>query len=92
MESLDPLAADLERAVGKLGEVAMYMGKAAMSADVMNAFANAHPFMTVTGEVVFASATYYIEAELPISQGRMRAMGDGQPRSSGNHKMVSGEL
>jgi len=104
VESLAPLAADLEKAVGKLGEVAMYMGKTAMSAEVMNAFANAHPFMTVTGDVVFAwmhlwraltataglekakkkdksfyegviaSAKYYIEAELPVSQGRMRAI------------------
>ena len=51
---LVPLAAACEKAVSQLGEVAMYMGKSAMSAEVMTAFANAHPFMTVTGDVVFA--------------------------------------
>ncbi|WP_300669999.1 acyl-CoA dehydrogenase [Desulfoluna sp.] len=104
VENLASLADDLEQAVGKLGEVAMHMGKTAMSADVMNAFACAHPFMTVTGDVVFAwmhlwraltataglekakkkdkdfyegvlaAAKYYIDAELPISQGRMCAI------------------
>jgi len=49
VEALAPLADDLEKAVGTFGEVAMYMGKTAMSAEVMKAFANAHPFMTVTG-------------------------------------------
>ncbi|VVS95681.1 acyl-CoA dehydrogenase [Desulfoluna spongiiphila] len=102
--ALAPLADELEKAVGKLGEVAMYMGKTAMSTEVMNAFANAHPFMTVTGDVVFAwmhlwraltataglekakkrdkdfyggvlaSAAHYIQTELPVAQGRMRAI------------------
>ncbi|MCG8473610.1 MAG: acyl-CoA dehydrogenase [Desulfobacterales bacterium] len=104
IEALSPLADELEKAVGKLGEVAMHMGKTAMSAEVMNAFAFAHPFMTVTGDVAFAwmhlwravtasekmekakkkdkafyegviaAARYFIEAELPVSQGRMRSI------------------
>ena len=103
-ETLSPLADDLEKAVGKLGEVAMHMGKTAMSAEVMSAFSFAHPFMTATGDVTFAwmhlwraitateklekakkkdkafyegviaASRYYIDAELPVSQGRMRAI------------------
>jgi hypothetical protein len=52
--ALKDLGLDLEKAMGKLGEVAMHMGKTAMSADVMNAFAFAHPFLEATGDVVMA--------------------------------------
>jgi alkylation response protein AidB-like acyl-CoA dehydrogenase len=37
----------LEKALNKLGEVAMHMGATAMSPQVMNAFAFAHPFLEV---------------------------------------------
>ncbi|MCU0539961.1 MAG: acyl-CoA dehydrogenase [Desulfobacterales bacterium] len=45
-------AAALESAVNKLGEVAMHMGASAMSEKVMTAFAFAHPFLEVCGDVV----------------------------------------
>jgi alkylation response protein AidB-like acyl-CoA dehydrogenase len=51
---LEDLAADLQRAVKKLGDVGMHMGMTAMSPQMLNAFAFAHPFMEVTGDVAMA--------------------------------------
>jgi alkylation response protein AidB-like acyl-CoA dehydrogenase len=53
-QGLEGLAAKLEEIVNKLGEVALHMGMTAMSPKVMNAFAFAHPFMEVCGDVVMA--------------------------------------
>jgi hypothetical protein len=52
IDGLLTLAKELEETINKYGEVAMHMGKTAMSAAVMNAFAAAHPFMEVTGDIV----------------------------------------
>ncbi len=54
IEILEPLAAKVEQAVNKLGEVAMHMGMTAMSEKVLNAFSLAHPFLDVTGDVCMA--------------------------------------
>jgi len=54
VQGLEGLAAKLEEIVNKLGEVALHMGMTAMSPKVMNAFAFAHPFMEVCGDVVMA--------------------------------------
>ncbi len=54
IEVLVPMAEKCETAVNRLGEVAMHMGMAAMSDQVLNAFAAAHPFLDVTGDVVMA--------------------------------------
>ncbi len=51
---LEELAGDLETVVNKLGEVGIHMGTTAMSPKLLNAFAFAHPFMEVTGDVVIA--------------------------------------
>lgn len=51
---LEDFAARMENAVNKLGEVALHMGTTAMSPKVLNAFAFAHPFMDVCGDVVMA--------------------------------------
>ena len=51
---LTDLADRLTEALNKLGEVAMHMGKTAMSAKVLDAFAFAYPFMDVMGDVVMA--------------------------------------
>jgi hypothetical protein len=51
---LADLAARVETAVNKFGEVAMHMGKTAMSDKVLVAFSNACPFMEVAGDVVVA--------------------------------------
>jgi alkylation response protein AidB-like acyl-CoA dehydrogenase len=47
-------AVKLGAALHKLGEVAMHLGAAAMSPQVLNAFAFAHPFMEACGDVVMA--------------------------------------
>jgi len=49
-----PFAETVEGMVNKLGEVAMHMGAAAMSDKVLTAFAFAHPFLEVCGDVVMA--------------------------------------
>lgn len=52
IEGLKGLADDLETVLGKFGEVAMHLGKTAMSDKVMSAFAAAYPFMEITGDVI----------------------------------------
>ena len=54
IETLVPMAEKCETAVNRLGEVAMHMGMTAMSEQVLNAFAAAHPFLNVTGDVIMA--------------------------------------
>jgi alkylation response protein AidB-like acyl-CoA dehydrogenase len=49
-----PFAETVEGTLNKLGEVAMHMGAAAMSDKVLTAFAFAHPFLEVCGDVVMA--------------------------------------
>jgi len=49
-----PFAAKVEAALTNLGELAMHMGKTAMSEKVLSAFSYAHPFLEVTGDVVMA--------------------------------------
>jgi alkylation response protein AidB-like acyl-CoA dehydrogenase len=51
---LAEMADRTEKMVNKLGEVAMHLGATAMSEKVLNAFAFAHPFMEVCGDVVLA--------------------------------------
>jgi hypothetical protein len=53
-DALKDLGEDLDEAVTKLGATAMHMGKKAMSAEVMSAFAFAHPFLEATGDVIMA--------------------------------------
>jgi alkylation response protein AidB-like acyl-CoA dehydrogenase len=52
--SLADLADGLTETVNKLGEVAMHMGKNAMSEKALDAFAFAYPFMEVMGDAVMA--------------------------------------
>ena len=54
IEGLKPLAARVEAAVNKLGEVAMHMGMTAMSEKVLDAFAMSNPFLDVCGDVCMA--------------------------------------
>ncbi|MFO7557934.1 MAG: acyl-CoA dehydrogenase [Desulfobacterales bacterium] len=51
---LEGYAAKVEAAVNKLGEVAMHLGKTAMSEKVLNAFAFACPFLEATGDVILS--------------------------------------
>jgi len=54
IDSIKDYAVKVEEALNKLGEVAMHLGKTAMSEKVLNAFAFSYPFMEVTGDVVMA--------------------------------------
>ena len=54
MLNIKSLAANLSNALGKLKETAQSIGKTLTSEDMMNAFANATPFLDVTGDVVMA--------------------------------------
>jgi hypothetical protein len=54
VESLQPAAEAVEKALNKLGEIAMHMGATAMSPKVLAAFAHAYPFMDASGDVVMA--------------------------------------
>jgi len=53
-KGLEEFAAKLGNMVNTLGELALHMGTMAMSLKVMNAFAFAHPFMEVCGDVIMA--------------------------------------
>ncbi len=53
-DRLKGFAESVEQALNKLGEVAMHMGKTAMSEKILNAFASSYPFMEVCGDVVMA--------------------------------------
>ncbi len=48
------IANTVEAAVNKLGEVALHIGKTAMSPQVLTAFAHAYSFMDVTGDVIMS--------------------------------------
>ncbi|MFW6011700.1 MAG: acyl-CoA dehydrogenase [Desulfosalsimonas sp.] len=51
---LDEITGRVEKAVNRLGEVATSLGKATASQNILNAFAFAHPFLDVTGDVTMA--------------------------------------
>ena len=54
VERLTGLVDRVEKAVNRLGETALHLGQTAMSSKVLNAFAFAHPFMDVCGDVILA--------------------------------------
>jgi len=51
---VEAYAGKVEAALNKLAEVALHLGKTAMSSEVMTAFAHAYPFMEVSGDVVMS--------------------------------------
>jgi hypothetical protein len=53
-EGLDEMTVEFEKAVNRLGEVALHIGKSALSAKFKVAFAHAFPFLEVMGDVVMA--------------------------------------
>ncbi len=53
-DELEDLAAALEASINDLGNLAMYMGKTAMSENFKVAFAHASPFLEVNGDVIMA--------------------------------------
>jgi alkylation response protein AidB-like acyl-CoA dehydrogenase len=51
---LEKPAAAVAKALSRLGEIALHLGKTAVSKDLKLAFAYAHPFLEVVGDVVMA--------------------------------------
>jgi len=51
---VEAYAGKVEAALNKLGDVALHLGKTAMSAEILTAFAHAYPFMEVAGDVVMS--------------------------------------
>jgi hypothetical protein len=51
---LQGLCSRLEQILNRYGETAIFLGKKAMSPNVKIAFAQAHPFMDVTGDIIMA--------------------------------------
>ena len=54
IETIKPLAEQLDQVTDKMGEVGIQMAKTAKSADVKKAFAHACPFMDIVGDVTMA--------------------------------------
>ena len=54
IQGLEELTAEFERAVNRLGEVALHLGKSALSPQFKIAFAHAFPFLEVMGDVVLS--------------------------------------
>ena len=54
VKGLEDLTSEFKGAVNRLGEVALHMGKSAMSPKFKVAFAHAFPFLEVMGDVVLA--------------------------------------
>ncbi len=53
-KGIEELADKMEEATNRLGDIAIHMGKTALSPDFKTAFAFAHPFMEVTGDCIMA--------------------------------------
>lgn len=51
---LEKSAGAVEKSVNRLGEIAVHLGKKAVSKDLKLAFAYAHPFLEVVGDVIMA--------------------------------------
>jgi len=54
IEATRTLAEKVEEGVSRLSEIALYLAQTALSDDILNAFAFAHPFLEVTGDVSMA--------------------------------------
>ncbi len=84
MDGLKDYSVKVEAALNKLGTVAMHLGKTAMSEKVLNAFAFAHPFLEVTGDVILAWMLLWrasIAAPLIENQKKDAAFYKGQVKS-----------
>jgi hypothetical protein len=51
---LRALCEQLEAALNRYGEVAVFLSKKAMGSDIKLAFSHAHPFLDVTGDIIMA--------------------------------------
>ena len=87
VERLKGLVGRVEKAVNRLGETALHLGQTAMSPKVLNAFAFAHPFMDVCGDVILAwlhlwRATVAVAALEKGAKKKDAAFYEGQVKSA----------
>jgi alkylation response protein AidB-like acyl-CoA dehydrogenase len=87
VERLKGLVDRVEKAVNRLGETALHLGQTAMSPKVLNAFAFAHPFMDVCGDVILAwlhlwRATVAVAALEKGAKKKDAAFYEGQVKSA----------
>ncbi|MEE4137110.1 MAG: acyl-CoA dehydrogenase [Desulforhopalus sp.] len=85
VEGLETCAARVENALTKLGEVVSYIGQASKSDQVLNAYASAHPFLDVFGDVMVAWMLLWrasIAAPLCGKSGKDAAFYKGQVKSA----------
>jgi alkylation response protein AidB-like acyl-CoA dehydrogenase len=87
VERLKGLVDRVEKAVNRLGEAALHLGQTAMSPKVLNAFAFAHPFMDVCGDVILAwmhlrRATVAVAALEKGARKKDAAFYEGQVKSA----------
>ncbi|MFO7839629.1 MAG: acyl-CoA dehydrogenase [Desulfosalsimonadaceae bacterium] len=54
IQAIGPIAEKVGEAVNRLGEIAKHLAQTAASDNILNAFAYAHPFLEVTGEISMA--------------------------------------
>jgi hypothetical protein len=54
IDGLKELAHRVETAVNRLGEIAIHLAKTSMTDNILNAYAFAHPFLEVTGDITMA--------------------------------------
>ena len=106
---LIPLAAMVERALNRLAEVALHLGKMAKSEQMKVAFAHSVPFMEAMGDVIMGwmhlwraavaapkiadakkkdrafytgqvtTAAFFINTILPVTMGKLNAIGESDP-------------
>jgi alkylation response protein AidB-like acyl-CoA dehydrogenase len=106
---LIPLAATVEKALNRLAEVALHLGKMAKSERMKVAFAHSVPFMEAMGDVIMGwmhlwraavaapkisgakkkdrafytgqvtTAAFFINTILPITMGKLNAIGESDP-------------
>ncbi len=84
--ALQDYAVQVEKAVNKLGEVAMHLGATAMSPNVMSAFAFAHPFLDVTGDVMMAWMLLWRAAIAATQMEKLAGSLDAEARSKAVEK------
>ena len=108
VDGLNDLAVRVENTANRLGEIALHIGKMAMSSEFKVAFAHALPFLYAMGDTIMAwmllwraavagekladkpkkkdvafyegqikTAEFFIETELPLTQGKLDAIMGG---------------
>ncbi len=84
-EGLEEHAARVEEALNKMGEVAMHLGKTAMSEKIMEAFLYAYPLMEVFGDVMLSWMLLWrsviAKQALPKAKRKDKAFYEGQVKT-----------